>query len=219
MFDFFGRARRAEYWWFFLWQIIVVLGVFVVIGIQAARRAVADPAFAAMMQDPVQAEAYFNSLFIGYEIPIAVGYLLLFIIPNLSVTIRRLHDTDRSGWNIFMPTLVGIASGIGGGVLLGLSAAGGSQLGIMLAMFAIFLPSLIASIWFLVWLCQAGTHGGNRFGPDSAPDRKKPAPAHPAFAPAVDRETADQLASARRAEAHEYYKRHVLGSIQKPQAQ
>ncbi|MEX3017794.1 DUF805 domain-containing protein [Gymnodinialimonas hymeniacidonis] len=219
MFDFFGRARRAEYWWFFLWQTLlggVVGGYF---GFHMASRAATDPAFATMMQDPVRAEAYFNSLFAGYEWPIFIGSILLFYIPNLSVTIRRLHDTDRSGWRIFMPALVAFISAIGGIVLTGSAAAGGSAGGVFLASLVMTVPTLIASIWFLVWLCQAGTNGPNRFGPDSAPDRKQPVPAHPAFAPALEGEAADRSEVARKAAARDYYKRHVLPSVQGPQTQ
>ncbi len=219
MFDFFGRARRAEYWWFFLWQMLIGAAVGGTFGFQMASRAATDPAFAAMMQDPIRAEAYFNSLIAGYELPLFAAYVLLFILPNLSVTIRRLHDTDRSGWNIFMPTLVGIVSGIGGSVLMGMAAASGSTGGVFAAMFVIIVPTLIASIVFFVWLCQAGTHGDNRFGPDSAPDRPAPEPSHPAFAPALDGEAADRSEVARKAAMSDYYKRHVLPNIQKPKAQ
>ncbi|MEA3047456.1 MAG: hypothetical protein QOJ53_1788 [Sphingomonadales bacterium] len=39
---------------------------------------------------------------------------LAFIIPGLAVTIRRLHDTDRSGWNL----LWGALPIVGGFILL-----------------------------------------------------------------------------------------------------
>lgn len=215
MFNFSGRARRAEYWWFFVWQVLIGIAGSAAVGWQAALRAQADPAFAAMMRNPDAIEAYMISMLGTYALPLAVGYLLLFVIPNLSLTIRRLHDTNRSGWNIFMPTLVGIASGVVGGLLMGGAAAGGSAGGMMIGAVATIVPSLIASIVFLVWLCLPGTNGPNRFGGDPISNRKAPEPAHPAFAPQIDGEARDRAEVARKAAAHDYYKRRVLPSIQK----
>jgi len=215
MFNFFGRARRAEYWCFFLWQILLGAGAGTFVAWTAATRAQSDPAFAAMMRSPDAAEAYFAGLIAPYAVPVAVGYLIFFVIPNLSVTIRRLHDTGRSGWNIFMPTVVAIASGVIGVVLMGGSAAASSAAGMMLAMLAISAPAVIASIVFLVWLCLPGTHGDNRFGGDPVTNRKAAEPAHPAFAPQAGGEARDRAEVARKAAAHDYYKRRVLPSIQK----
>lgn len=69
-----GRARRSEYWWFALFAVIV--GV-VLEGLLAATKS------------PI-----FGILF-------AVFWLAI-IIPTLAVTVRRLHDTGRSGWWYFI---------------------------------------------------------------------------------------------------------------------
>ncbi len=217
MFNFSGRSRRAEFWWFSLWQIAIGAGVGGWAGAQLARMAEADPAFARSLQDPVAAEAYFRTLIAGYELPILVGYLLLIVLPNLSLTVRRLHDTDRSGWRIFMPSLVGLVSGFGGGILMGASAASGSAGGAMVSMAVTIVPVLIASIWFFVWLCLPGTHGPNRFGGDPIKNRKEVEPSHPAFAAPVMGARRDRSDEARKAAARDYYKRHVLPSIQRPE--
>ncbi|MEU5219990.1 DUF805 domain-containing protein [Streptomyces sp. NPDC020807] len=66
--DFGGRARRKEYWMYALFTFIVTL----VLGI-------IDFAL----------ETY----------PLLVGiYSLATFLPTLGVTVRRLHDTGRSGW-------------------------------------------------------------------------------------------------------------------------
>ena len=62
-----GRARRSEYWWFALFNVIVSV--------------------AAAVLDAVLREQ---------AIQIVVGLLL--ILPGLAVTVRRLHDIDKSGW-------------------------------------------------------------------------------------------------------------------------
>ncbi len=213
--NFTGRARRAEYWWFFAWQFLLAAVAMGWVAFELASRARVDPAFAALMQNPQQMEAYVNSLYAGNELPLTIAYFVLFVIPNLSLTIRRLHDTDRSGWLIFMPALVAIASVFGGFFLMGAAAASSSGGGMALATLAMSVPSLVASIWFTVWLCLPGTNGPNRFGPDSVKNRKAKAPSHPAFAAQLDGAALDRSEVARKAAAHDYYQRRVLPSIQK----
>jgi uncharacterized membrane protein YhaH (DUF805 family) len=69
---FVGRASRAEYWWFFLANLIIVL----VLG--ALSRAT-----------------------VVFTIIYAI-YGLALIIPSIAVGVRRLHDTSRSGWWILI---------------------------------------------------------------------------------------------------------------------
>ncbi len=86
--DFQGRARRAEYWMFVLFQILVLVPT-AILGIILSG---GDPDGAA-----------FNGL-------ILLVALALFI-PSLAVTIRRLHDTNRTGWWYlisFLPLIGGI---------------------------------------------------------------------------------------------------------------
>lgn len=88
--DFTGRARRKEYWFFALFNIIfsVILGIIDgVIG-------------------TVTPEAGIGLL--------GGIYTLAVILPGLSVTVRRLHDTDRRGWWL----LIALIPVIGGIVLL-----------------------------------------------------------------------------------------------------
>ncbi len=87
-----GRARRSEYWW---WYLFVSL-VFVVAGI--LDRAIG---------------LTYSDLTIGGGW-IATIALIVFLIPNLAVSVRRLHDTGRSGWWL----LIGLVPVIGFFVLL-----------------------------------------------------------------------------------------------------
>ncbi|MCZ7417958.1 MULTISPECIES: DUF805 domain-containing protein [unclassified Micromonospora] len=68
-----GRARRSEYWWFSLFLLLVGI---------AAR--VVDSALG------VDFEAS------GGPVSLVVNLALL--LPSLAVSVRRLHDLDRSGW-------------------------------------------------------------------------------------------------------------------------
>jgi uncharacterized membrane protein YhaH (DUF805 family) len=77
-FDFSGRARRKEYWYFVLVNILIFTAL-----------AIADE----MASLPRLEVA--SSLSIGIT---SATYLLLVLCPWLAVTTRRLHDTNRSGW-------------------------------------------------------------------------------------------------------------------------
>jgi uncharacterized membrane protein YhaH (DUF805 family) len=82
--DFDGRASRAAYWWWFLFALLASV--------------------AAGILDAALDTAPLLRVLVG---------LALFL-PGLSVAIRRLHDTDRSGWWV----LIGLIPIIGWIVLL-----------------------------------------------------------------------------------------------------
>lgn len=76
--DFSGRARRTEYWMFFLFNMIF--------------------AIIATLLDNIL------GLTLG-QLPYGVFYLfylLAVFIPGIAVVVRRLHDTGQSGWMILM---------------------------------------------------------------------------------------------------------------------
>jgi uncharacterized membrane protein YhaH (DUF805 family) len=198
-----GRARRAEYWWFSLFLFLGGVIVQVALAIYMIR----DPAFMALMRDAEQAAIWFKQSG-DLAVPAAIagaGYILLVWLPHLTVTVRRLHDTDRSGWYILMPLAA---------TLLAIGAM--FPMAIMprdIAMPLLFFLALVplgASLWFLVILCLPGSHGSNRFGPDPIKTRKRKAPDHPAFAPQYEPEERAAIEAQRRREIKEYYRKHVL---------
>ena len=73
-FKFSGRATRSEYWYFVLFGLLLSL--------------------AAMLID-FSIETYYIEEGIGIFSSI---YTLAILIPSLAVTVRRLHDTNRSAW-------------------------------------------------------------------------------------------------------------------------
>lgn len=73
-FNFSGRARRSEYWFFALFNFLVAVGLTI---------------FDMMIGSFSDGSSF--GLFSGL-------YTLLMIIPNLSLTFRRLHDIGRSAW-------------------------------------------------------------------------------------------------------------------------
>lgn len=86
--NFKGRARRKEYWFFFLFVWIM--------------------AIVAMLLDNLLSTTYSMGL---VTLPYGVIYsivMVALIIPNLAVLVRRLHDTGRSGvwfFIIFVPVV------------------------------------------------------------------------------------------------------------------
>jgi uncharacterized membrane protein YhaH (DUF805 family) len=78
--NFTGRARRAEYWYFVLTNLIVILPFYLVgiAGITSDAQAL-------------------SMLGIGVYGIVALGTF----IPGLAVAVRRLHDLNKSGWNYF----------------------------------------------------------------------------------------------------------------------
>ncbi len=75
-FDFGGRARRSEFWWYMLVYSIInsILGIFV-------RPALLDRDVLSII-----------------VIVLAVIIELLLLIPTLALLFRRLHDTGKKAW-------------------------------------------------------------------------------------------------------------------------
>ena len=87
-----GRATRAEYWWWALVQVLVLAGA---VWLDITRHAGTPPALL-----PLSPLEYASLVVCVLTIP-----------ANFSVTIRRLHDSGRSGfW--YLITLVPLIGGI-----------------------------------------------------------------------------------------------------------
>jgi uncharacterized membrane protein YhaH (DUF805 family) len=67
-----GRSNRAEYWWFFLANLIIALILTFVLGSGSNLTLLSDL------------------------------FELAVFVPTLSLLVRRLHDTGRSGWWFFL---------------------------------------------------------------------------------------------------------------------
>ncbi|MGW1871253.1 DUF805 domain-containing protein [Streptomyces mauvecolor] len=65
-----GRATRAEFWMFALIDSVITVAL------------------------------YFGGPALGIGMVPVILYTLATVLPNLAVTVRRLHDTGRSGWNV-----------------------------------------------------------------------------------------------------------------------
>lgn len=85
-----GRSRRKEYWYFVLFNAIITFVLVILAGIL---------------------NSVLHTQVFGFLNPL---YSLAVLIPSIAVTVRRLHDTDRSGWWI----LIGLIPLVGAIVLL-----------------------------------------------------------------------------------------------------
>ena len=85
-----GRARRSEYWLFSLFLFLsgIPAGVLLMMaGAGAAGAGGSDSAAAA------------GAAGFGLLVILAISlFCLAMFIPSLAVTVRRLHDSDKSGW-------------------------------------------------------------------------------------------------------------------------
>lgn len=98
-----GRASRPEFWYFYLFYMIVLLAA-------------------------VALDAYIVSTGSSFAFTSSIAALAL-VLPTISAVVRRLHDTDRSGWYYWMALI-----------------------------------PLVGVIILIVFLCQPGTAGRNKYG-------------------------------------------------------
>jgi len=128
-----GRALRSEYWYFTLFV------------------ALCD--FASRTLDGVLGTypSYANGVQPAHSGFLQMIFVLIILVPHIAVAVRRLHDTDHSGWwygaAIFVPVLASL---------------------LMFAAYALGVIALLGAaglfLLILFWLCSAGTPGPNRFG-------------------------------------------------------
>ena len=67
-----GRARRAEYWYFFLFNILISFAIGLIDG---------------LIRNPL----------------IGTLWSLVTLVPGVAVSVRRMHDVNKSGWFILIP--------------------------------------------------------------------------------------------------------------------
>ena len=120
-----GRASRSEFWWFCLFTLIMNFVV-----------------------------ALLGSLLPALGSIVSAVQALWLLLPTVSVSTRRLHDRNFSGWWQALP-LAATLPAVAGAVLE-------ANWLLMLAGCA----AGLASLWLLIFYALKGTAGPNRFGPD-----------------------------------------------------
>lgn len=80
--NFNGRARRSEYWYYTLMNMIIMIGLQVLAGIC------------------VSSDLGVVGMILGF---LYLIYALGTIVPTIAVGVRRMHDTGKSGWFLLIP--------------------------------------------------------------------------------------------------------------------
>jgi len=119
-----GRARRREFWFFTLVNTLISLAL-------------------AILDAVLGAGGVLRGL-----------YTLAVFVPSLAVSVRRLHDIDRSGWLVWLPAVPAFATACG-------ALAHQTALAIVFG-----LAALACAIYLVVLYATTGTAGPNQFGED-----------------------------------------------------
>ena len=81
-FDFSGRASRSEFWWFFLFCILLYMLAF-----SLTINDIGQP-------DESNPEAFLSKALTSW---FGIAFIVT-LIPSISVSVRRFHDINMSGW-------------------------------------------------------------------------------------------------------------------------
>ena len=158
-----GRARRSEFWWFYLLNMILSAAMYAVFWWKLAKVAEVENQVAEVMFDEEKLEALkaqassFDNTFAILMVVIGIIALVL-LLPGLAVAVRRLHDTGKTGF-----WLVGAL---------------------------IPIVNIVVGIILLVYFLKDSDRGANKFGPSPKYiAQKTPEPEErPSYEPRYDSE-------------------------------
>ncbi|CAM3153025.1 DUF805 domain-containing protein [Staphylococcus argensis] len=158
--NFKGRARRSEYWWMMLWNFIFSLPsivlttigyMFLLVGV------ISDP------NDPDVAPMAIG-LFILFIAGIyGLIYFLATVVPNLSLMVRRFHDTGRG---TALPIILYIVAWVLSFLMQMYISYFGQDVGLG-TLIVIFIGGIILlaiSIYVIVIACLDSKRGHNPYG-------------------------------------------------------
>ena len=156
--DFSGRSRRMEFWMWQLFQVIVYFVVIILVMMAGGG--------AMMAGDPSALAAAGGGIMI---VLLLYGlYCLAIIIPSIAVAVRRLHDTNRTGWWVLGPIVPYFVM-----ILLGMMAMSSPDSAGLVGVLALvcMLAVLALGLTLFIFYVLEGTKGPNQYGPDpKAPD-------------------------------------------------
>lgn len=158
--NFKGRATRSEYWWFSLFAFLAFMGSFILDiaffmhwpHMSSATTPVDQSELTVQM---MQVMSYRNR-------PIGAVVGLFLLLPIMSLLIRRVHDTGRSGyWAMIclLPFLLG-------SIMPDMIAAGGDKAMTNITFVVISVINSIGLLFIYAFATERGVQGANSFGPD-----------------------------------------------------
>ena len=131
--NFRGRARRSEFWWYYPVYELLITGFLILILVQMWNGVIFGPLFAI--------------LFIFPLLYVVLG------IPYLAVSVRRLHDTGRSGYYLIVPWAIRSFASLFAGIMpvVGLAAS---------------IVSAVFGLVLIYFFAQEGERHDNQYGRD-----------------------------------------------------
>jgi uncharacterized membrane protein YhaH (DUF805 family) len=139
-FDFSGRSRRLEFWLFTLINLAITIA-FVWLTIELAPDELYD-ILAKDEQSPAELDRigylFFQDPVIFTLIVVYTTYSLFILIPSIAVAVRRLHDSNLTGWLYLGFALLSVVPILG----------------------------LLAPIAFFIVMLLPGSSGANAYGED-----------------------------------------------------
>lgn len=135
--DFSGRAPRAEYWWFYLLMIVLYAVAMIV-------------------------DSLLGMSMVGPYGPATLLVVVGLILPSLAASVRRLHDSNRSGWWLLLPIVPYVVIGF----MAGQAMADPTNVGSMGMIGILGLIAFVCAILLLVFMVLPGTKGPNKYGQD-----------------------------------------------------
>lgn len=157
-----GRARRSEYWFFYLFTVIISLCYVILNNI---FKGLAYPVWEETTVDLCN-----TAMTVFYWV-----LEVVLLIPFFTVTVRRLHDRDDNGWlaillclfpNILKAIMFFFVEGEGKDFITSGDLSPNEMAGIVAPMILFMLFWKAILIIRIVLFCKSGTEGPNAYGPD-----------------------------------------------------
>lgn len=145
-----GRASRSEYWWAFLFNVLVSFGIAII----------------------------FSGFNDDLSTTLSGLWSLAVLVPSIAISVRRLHDANLSGWWYLLPfglSLVGyvlLITTLIGGVLgtaflanrsMSSAAIGTAAAGVIVPLLLAVLTLIASGIVSIVFMCLSSKAEGARF--------------------------------------------------------
>lgn len=145
MFDFKTRASKYDYWAFVFANVLIG---FVVLGVSAVLAMILTSTF------------LFWTFLIAYYV-----YSLVESVAVLSLTVRRLHDTNHSGKILWLPLVFGLGIVLGTALLQYMKNIGSTFFVLGIGLFAAStLVFFGVALWIFILCLRKGQTEENRFG-------------------------------------------------------
>lgn len=140
-----GRARRSEYWFFFLFCLLVSI-------------------FLSILDMLLFDKGIFSVTIFGKPNAIGLSFIfsLVVLLPRITVTFRRLHDIGKSGWLCLPLFIINLILPFVDETWL--ETLANQSLGIAITLLVVLLLFLAYAILMLVWLCRDSEPDANRWG-------------------------------------------------------